>query len=63
MHNVTDKVLDAGKPEWRKKYRDWDFPPKPPGMHLRTYNRLVDRHDYYDALSAAAIARRFLRFG
>ena len=63
MHKVTYKVLDAGKPEWREKYRAWDFPPKPPGMHWRTYNRLEERYDYYDAASAAAIAECILRFG
>ena len=63
VHKVTYKVLDAGKPEWRENYRIWDFPPKPPGMHWRTYNRLEKRYDYYDAVSAAAIAESILRFG
>ena len=63
MHKVTYKVLDAGKPKWREKYRTWDFPPKPPGMHWRTYNRLEAQYDYYDALSASALAYRLLKFG
>ncbi len=63
MHKATDKVLDAGPSEWREKYRSWDFPPKPPGMHWKTYDRLVDRHIWYDAASAAAICERLKLFG
>ncbi len=63
MHKVTDKVLDAGPREWREKYRNWDFPPKPPGMHWGTYQRLEARHDWYDTMSAAAICERLKLFG
>jgi hypothetical protein len=63
MHKVTYKVLAAGPAEWRERYRDWDFPPKPPGMHWTTYNRLEAKHDWYDTMSAAAIGERFNLFG
>lgn len=63
MHKVSYKVLDAEPREWRERVKHWDFPPKPPGMHWRTYNRLEARYDYYDAVSESAIAHRFLQFG
>lgn len=63
MHKVTYKMLDAGKPEWREKYRAWDFPPKPPGMHWKTYNRHFERWEWYDAASWAMIGSRLKLFG
>jgi hypothetical protein len=63
MHKVAYKILDAGTPEWRKKYRTWDFPPKPPGMHWRTYNRLQERWEYYETASWAGIGSRLKLFG
>jgi hypothetical protein len=63
MHKVAYQVLDKGTPEWRAQVRDWDFPPKPPGMHWRTYNSLEAKYDWYDTMSAAAIGDRFGLFG
>ncbi len=37
---TAQKVLRAGPKEWREKYEDWDFPPKPPRMRWKTYDRL-----------------------
>ena len=37
--HVAKKVLQAGPPDWRKKHRDRDFPPKPPWMRQATYDR------------------------
>ncbi len=36
-----------------------DLPGKPEGMHWRTYNRLVERYDRYDAQWALEAMRRF----
>jgi hypothetical protein len=36
------------------------LPPKPKGMHWRTYDRLADRYDTYDAIWAMGVMR-FLR--
>jgi hypothetical protein len=39
------RVLRAGPADFREKYADWDFPPKPPWMRWATYNRLRERWD------------------
>ena len=36
-----------------------DLPPKPKGMHLRTYNRLLDRYEKYDQQWSCETMRRF----
>ena len=36
-----------------------DLPPKPKGMHWRTYNRLVDRYEKYDQQWSLDAMRRF----
>ena len=36
-----------------------DLPPKPKGMHWRTYNRLADRYDRYDQQWSWEAMRRF----
>ena len=36
-----------------------DLPEKPKRMHWRTYNRLVERYEHYDAHWAWAVMRRF----
>jgi hypothetical protein len=35
------------------------MPPKPRGMHWRTYDRLAERHEAYSELWAGVIARKF----
>ena len=37
------KSWKRGPPKWREEHRDWDFPPKPPWMRWKTYNRLYER--------------------
>ena len=63
MHKISDKVLAAGPPEWQERVRHWDFPPKPPSMHWRTYKRLEDSYDWHDNQSALAIGDRLRMFG
>jgi hypothetical protein len=36
-----------------------DLPPKPKGMHWRTFNRLVDRYEKYDQQWSLEAMRRF----
>ena len=36
-----------------------DLPPKPKGMHRRTYERLVERYDRHDARWGFEAMRRF----
>src|SRR5262245_54808739 len=36
-----------------------ELPPKPKGLHWRTYERLSDRYDAYDTMWAMAIMRHF----
>ena len=36
-----------------------DLPPKPKGMHWRTYERLAERHEAYSNQWAFTVARRF----
>jgi hypothetical protein len=35
------------------------MPPKPRGMHWRTYDRIAERHEAYSKLCAAIIVRKF----
>ena len=60
---IAAKVLRAGPPEWRQKYTDWDFPPKPPWMRWRTYNRHFARWEWYEQQSDAHLAALVLRLG
>jgi hypothetical protein len=29
---------------------EWDLPPKPKGMHWRTYDRLAEKFDHYEEI-------------
>jgi hypothetical protein len=61
LHGATrtaSRVLDAGPSEWRRKYSDWKFPPRPPWMRWKTYNRLDEKAQAYDRASDAAFAAR-----
>jgi hypothetical protein len=49
---VAMRVLREGPPEWRQEYVDWDFPPKPPHMRWKTYNRLNELAQKYEDASA-----------
>lgn len=42
-HAMADRMLAAGPPEWQARHRRSDFPPKPPRMHWRTYERQLER--------------------
>jgi hypothetical protein len=45
---VAAKVLRAGSPEWREKYRHQDIAPKPKWMRQSTYDRLFAEWARYD---------------
>ena len=45
---VAAKVLRAGSPEWREKYRDWEIAPKPKGMRWATYERHFAEWERYE---------------
>jgi len=59
MHRVSDKVLNQGPPDWREKYGNWEFPPKPPWMRWATYNRHYDRRYELEEAVDLAFIRRF----
>jgi hypothetical protein len=56
---VADRMQSAGPREWRAKYQDWDFPPKPPWMRWTTYTRSYelweDLTERGDALACAEV--------
>jgi hypothetical protein len=49
---IAKRVLRDGPPEWRREYVDWEFPPKPPHMRWKTYNRLDELAQQYEDASA-----------
>jgi hypothetical protein len=62
---VADGMRSAGPREWRAKYADWDFPPKPPWMRWATYTRkfelweeLKDRGDALACAEVSGVLRR-----
>ena len=60
---AAKRVLRKGPPEWQEEYADWQFPPKPPWMRWKTYNRLDERAQAYekaaDAVSSGEFAGSF----
>ena len=59
--NIAAKMLRAGPAKWREEYRDWDFPPKPPWMRWKTYNRQFARWETYEQQSDADLAQWVLK--
>jgi hypothetical protein len=55
---IARRVLRQGPPEWRREYADWDFPPKPPHMRWKTYNRLDKLAQKYEDASAGDLMVR-----
>jgi hypothetical protein len=62
-HRIAAKVLRAGPPEWRAKYQDWDFPPKPPWMRWTTYTCHLTRWEQLEALGEAYLAQLVGKLG
>ena len=48
-------MLRKGPREWQEEYADWEFPPKPPWMRWKTYNRLDERAQAYDKAADAVL--------
>jgi hypothetical protein len=42
---------------------EWDLPPKPKGMHWRTYNRYVERYDAYEEILTEGIPELLAKLG
>jgi hypothetical protein len=45
---LAKRVLRKGPPEWQEQYEDYEFPPKPPWMRWKTYNRLDEKAQAYE---------------
>ena len=58
---IAAKVLGAGPRAWREKYRDWNFPPKPPWMRWKTYNREFARWQSYEDRGLASLVSSILK--
>jgi hypothetical protein len=41
----------------------WDLPPKPKWMRWRTYNRMVERFDRYEAIGEEGLLKAVMRLG
>jgi hypothetical protein len=55
---AAKRVLRKGPPEWQEEYSDWEFPPKPPWMRWKTYDRLDERaQEYAKAADALFVGR------
>ena len=61
--SIAARVLKAGPPDWQEKYRDWDFPPKPPWMRWKTYNRQFALWEHYEAQGEAYLSSWMARLG
>ena len=59
--SIAAKMLRAGPAKWRDEHRDWDFPPKPPWMRWKTYNRQFARWESYEQQSDADLAQWVLK--
>jgi hypothetical protein len=60
---LAAKVLRIGPPNWRQEHKDWDFPPKPPWMRWKTYNRYYASWEQYERLSNAYLEQWALKLG
>jgi hypothetical protein len=60
---IAAKVLRAGPPEWRDKYRDWGIAPKPKGMRWATYELLFEEWENYENQVNAYLAVFVARLG
>ena len=59
---IARQVLNRGPAEFRQEFADYDFPPKPPGMRWRTYNRLDELAQAYDNAGEALLDERLIRW-
>jgi hypothetical protein len=55
---IAKRVLKKGTPEWQEVYTDWQFPPKPPWMRWKTYNRLDERAQAHEQAADAIMVWR-----
>lgn len=60
---LAARVLERGPRHWREEHKDWEFPPKPPWMRWKTYNRLYQRWERYEQEADAALAPWILKLG
>jgi len=58
-----EKMLRRGPPEWQRQHGDWDFPPKPPRMHWKTYCRALDRWDEAEHQADGMLSRWLQQLG
>jgi hypothetical protein len=42
---------------------EWDLPPKPKWMRWRTYNRMVERSERYEAMVEEGLLEAIMRLG
>ncbi len=60
---IAARVLQAGPQKWREEHRDWGFPPKPPWMRWKTYDRYYARWEWYEQQSDACFSPWLLKLG
>lgn len=60
---LAAKVLRAGDSKRREQYQDWAFPPKPPWMHWKTYNRHFAQWERCEAQDNAYLIQLIQRLG
>jgi len=48
MNKLARRMLERGPKDWQQEFSDWDFPPKPPGIHWSTYNRAYEEWEYQE---------------
>jgi len=62
-NRLAAKVLRAGDSQWREQYEDWAFPPKPPWMRWKTYNRHFAQWEQCEAQDYAYLMQLIQRLG
>ena len=62
-HSIAAKALRMGPPEWREKYSDWEFPPKPPWIRWKTYNRHFAQWERCEVQDAAYLTQLVQKLG